>query len=264
MHRHENADVLLMSQSHGKIDRNILEMVQLMYRVSKKTAWGDEEHYIRKVFDGFRGGEMNVGEREYESKYFPFYKSHTKSDSSSEAYASDIVSFWKTKTMRFAMLFMFIGFSAIFYLGYDVYSADDKEVSQVSSQEIQMQTYKDLEAKFTQVEKKDTGLTAQVDSTNQQSSDQQKDNSSDLEPYSRFTIALAGSYRVKDKTHYILEAHQNGQVAFSITYEEIIAAGYEIEPLNSCAAYLTFKGVKRSITCQFAQVGISTALTSNN
>lgn len=95
-HRHTGADILLITQSYGKINAAIRDAVQVVYRCKKATAFGSNDKYIRKVQDGIRGEVVNISIREYEKKYFPLYKSHTKSnDSVQEAFASDIVPLWK-------------------------------------------------------------------------------------------------------------------------------------------------------------------------
>ena len=95
-HRHEGADVLLITQSYGKINQAIRDAVQVVYRCKKATAFGSNDKYIRKVQDGLRGEVVNTSIREYESKYFPLYKSHTKSNGAvQEAIAADIVPHWK-------------------------------------------------------------------------------------------------------------------------------------------------------------------------
>lgn len=95
-HRHEGADVLLITQSYGKISPAIRDLVQVVYRCKKATAFGSNDKYIRKVQDGLRGEVVNTSIRDYEPKYFPLYKSHTKSNGAViEALASDIVPLWK-------------------------------------------------------------------------------------------------------------------------------------------------------------------------
>lgn len=94
-HRHEFADVLLITQSVGKISTSIRDLVQVVYRVKKATAFGANNSYIRKVIDGYRGEVVNESVRTYNPKFFRFYKSHTRSDSAGkELAASDIKPIW--------------------------------------------------------------------------------------------------------------------------------------------------------------------------
>lgn len=77
-HRHTGCDVLLMTQSHGKVSKAITDQIQVCYRVKKATVFGNSDGYIRKVQDGVRGEVLSVAERKYEPKWFPLYKSHTR------------------------------------------------------------------------------------------------------------------------------------------------------------------------------------------
>lgn len=96
MHRHELADVLLITQSYGKVNRAVIDLVQVVYRCKKATAFGTSKRYIRKVQDGVRGEVVNTAVREYEAKFFKFYRSHTKSSKAAEELtAGDIVPLWK-------------------------------------------------------------------------------------------------------------------------------------------------------------------------
>ncbi|WP_431978288.1 zonular occludens toxin domain-containing protein [Pseudomonas aeruginosa] len=77
LHRHELADVLLITQSYGKINRAIRDLVQVVYRCKKATAFGTNDRYIRKVQDGLRGEVVNTSIREYQKQFYGFWKSHT-------------------------------------------------------------------------------------------------------------------------------------------------------------------------------------------
>lgn len=79
-HRHEGADVLLMTQSYGKVSKAIIDQVQVCYRVKKKTAFGDSTGYIRKVLDGVKGDVLSTAERTYEKRFFKLYTSHTRTE----------------------------------------------------------------------------------------------------------------------------------------------------------------------------------------
>lgn len=90
-HRHEGCDLLLLTQSYGKISKAICDQVQVCYRVKKKTVFGDSSGYIRKVQDGVKGEVISIAERTYEPRYFKLYKSHTRSEAAViEADARDV------------------------------------------------------------------------------------------------------------------------------------------------------------------------------
>jgi zona occludens toxin len=98
MHRHEFADVLLITQTYGKINQAVRDIVQVCYRVKKATAFGFNTKYIRKVQDGIRGEVVNTSIREYKSQFFKFYRSNTKSGAGVEMASQDIKPIWKNWT----------------------------------------------------------------------------------------------------------------------------------------------------------------------
>lgn len=116
LHRHELADVLLITQSYGKINRAIRDLVQVVYRCKKATAFGFSNHYIRKVQDGLRGEVVNTTERKYEKKYFTLYTSHTKSSKAAEELsANDIVPIWKRWPFKGAFICMILFVAMVTY-----------------------------------------------------------------------------------------------------------------------------------------------------
>lgn len=118
-HRHEGADVLLITQSYGKISKAIVDLVQTVYRVKKMTVFGRSDRYIRKVQDGVRGEVMSTVERVYEDRYYKLYKSHTRTLSAVlEADAKDISPAFR-KWYRASAIFLAI---ALLIVGRNVYA----------------------------------------------------------------------------------------------------------------------------------------------
>lgn len=98
MHRHEFADVLLITQTYGKLNQAVRDIAQVVYRVKKATAFGSNTKYIRKVQDGLRGEVVNSSIREYKSQFFKYYRSNTKSGAGTELASQDIKPIWKNWT----------------------------------------------------------------------------------------------------------------------------------------------------------------------
>lgn len=125
-HRHEGADVLLMTQSYGKVSKDITDSAQVVYRVKKMTAFGDDTRYIRKVQDGVRGDVLSTSERTYESRYFRLYKSHTRSVAAVlEADARDISPAFK-KWLRAGYAVIGLGTAALAFKGYAAFTSDEE------------------------------------------------------------------------------------------------------------------------------------------
>lgn len=132
-HRHEGADVLLMTQSYGKVSKDITDSAQVVYRVKKMTAFGDDTKYIRKVQDGVRGDVLSVSERSYESRYFRLYKSHTRSVAAVlEADARDISPAFR-KWLRAGYAVIGIGVAGLAFKGYAAFTGSDEPKAAVAA-----------------------------------------------------------------------------------------------------------------------------------
>jgi zona occludens toxin len=107
LHRHFVADVLFMTQSYGKLSQAIRDNIQIVYRLTKKIAWGQPNKYIRKVQDGIRGEVLNSNERTYNPAYFGLWVSQTQGGSGEEFGALDVKPLWQHWTFRGAAI-MFV------------------------------------------------------------------------------------------------------------------------------------------------------------
>lgn len=110
MHGHSGLDLILITQNFRKVHRDIRDMIQIMYAVSKLSALGLENYYARKVMDGYRGTVLNEDQRHYDKPYFQFYKSHTqKKGAVIEATSVDVKPIWKHWSFMGAALFLGLG-----------------------------------------------------------------------------------------------------------------------------------------------------------
>lgn len=234
MHRHELADVLLITQSYGKVNKAIIDLVQVVYRCKKATAFGTSKRYIRKVQDGVRGEVVNTSIREYESKYFKFYRSHTKSSKAAEELtAGDIIPLWKRWPFKGAAI------CALLVICMSIYNLNrepkhspppaPKVVHQV--QPVQESHPVAQVAKVPVVEAQPRGP-------------EQK-----LHPFQGLEMHLmAVMKRMKPQPDqpellgYIGLA-QNGQVVRKVSFDDLHQAGYEITYVSPSVVSLTFKGL---------------------
>jgi zona occludens toxin len=235
-HRHELADVLLITQSYGKINKAIRDAVQLVYRVKKATAFGKNDRYIRKVQDGLRGEVVNTQIREYESKFFPLYKSHTKSNKSAqEALANDVIPIWKRWPFRGAMLcFIFVVCSSIYNLTRDgKKSAPPKAVEHHQPAPSQTSKPETVAEKPKQEEAKPRGPAQK------------------MHPYEGLEMHLSAVLQGKryvdgQERNYLLgyiQIAQNGQPIRMVSFEDLRTAGYQIQYESPTVVSMTYKGL---------------------
>lgn len=231
-HRHEGADVLLITQSYGKINQAIRDAVQVVYRCKKATAFGSNDKYIRKVQDGLRGEVVNTQVREYESKYFPLYRSHTKSNGAVlEAMANDIVPLWKRWPFKGAAICAAVVAMLVTYQ----LTRDDKKVPQPTK-------LAPVVVEHVQIETE----TPPVDVAQPRGPEQL------IHPYQGYTMHLSALQRGRrtrqgddyptDYLNGYVTISQNGQPIRQVGFRDLEDAGYTIRFHSLTVISLEFKG----------------------
>lgn len=96
LHRHEGADLILMTQSYGKVSKAICDLVQTVIVLRKNSNLGSRRSYRREVRDGLTRASRigNPSIRHYKKEYFPLYQSYTRGGKG-EADTSDLKPLWR-------------------------------------------------------------------------------------------------------------------------------------------------------------------------
>lgn len=226
LHRHFVSDVIFLTQSYGKLSQAIRDNIQIVYRLTKKVAWGQTDRYIRKVQDGIRGEVLNTTERKYNPKYFGLWRSQTQGGSGEEFAADDIVPFWKHWTFKGAFVLLLVG-SVLFYNGI----THDRKKPPVSAQAVRHQS-QPSDSPHTQPLAVPRGP-------------QQK-----MHPFDGMTMHLAAVVQGKKTVNgqsvdylsgYVLIA-SNGQVVRQLSFDDLRLSGYEIAYQSPSVVSLTFQG----------------------
>jgi zona occludens toxin len=142
MHRHEGHDIVLVTQQVSQVDRDILRLCEFVYKCTKASSLGSSKRYLKKVYEGYRGSEVNREIREYDSSIFKFYKSHSHTDFKViEQNTADVKPFYKSYSMIFSVVCLISGCAIIFSSGFSskpkqVVEASGAEVAQPQVQEI--------------------------------------------------------------------------------------------------------------------------------
>lgn len=253
-HRHELCDVLLITQSYGKVCKNITDSVQVLYRVKKATAFGSNTSYIRKVQDGVGGEVVNTGIRKYEPQYFPLYKSHTKSsEAGQELSATDIVPFWRRWPVMGA------GLCALVLVGLLL---SGKTLNPMSS--AQASTVAAAAAVRPIVVASHLPPPppppVQLASVEQSKATSQISNKIASHPFEGLTIHITGFISSSTRWRYTFMADQNGQPAFTILQAHLEESGYIIQKLSPCSAKIIYQEkIAFYAVCDVARVGTGLA-----
>ena len=250
-HRHEFADVLLITQSYGKISAAIVDLVQVCYRVKKATAFGTNKSYIRKVLDGVRGEVVNESIRTYNPTFFRFYKSHTRSDSAGkELAASDIKPIW--------MRWPFLGAAVCLVLVLGILMFSNVKVNPISNAQsavasgprtvsgVTLEPYTPSSASAS-VRAQASPTSAPVRAPASPAVVHEPAPSS--HPFSNLRLHIVGYVQSGDRDRYSFSASQSGMHQFYVNSDELKESGYTVKRLSDCSALISFEKIRFYASC---------------
>jgi zona occludens toxin len=253
MHRHYNADVLLITQSSGKVSKAIVDLVQVCYKVRKAVALGKPDGYIRKVLDGVNGGEVAVSERKYQSQYFGLWRSHTQGMAVAEVKADDVAPFL-VKFKRFSRAFYAVTACVCVW----AFWPSDKPEKPVKPAAVPVHVVTKpgeiQPARFVDPAPVETKAPANIDSqakpmNGQTAGPPPVDPNETPDPYGSKGLHLTGRMSMGSRTLYSFAVSASGTRIADTTSDELTRAGYKWEPLAECMGVLRWKGVAKAITC---------------
>lgn len=271
MHRHEGADVLLMTQSYGKVSADIIALVQVMYRVRKNVALGSNKSYTRTVMDGPRGGVVAKSVRRYKAQYFPLYRSHTRSNSAvAEAAASDVRPLWRHPAL-IAGVVMIAG-GLFFALRNSPFSHHVKTppVPPSSISAVQAAYLADKKAHKAPPKPKTPPIPDHplkgfgvhivgylLPSPDQSYSSGELSGSSNASAhFAPVTVSVSKRGPVPVVPVYQFAVSQNGQIVFYESERQLQDAGYIVTPLSDCMVRLTWKKFSFYSVCDLPRLSV--------
>jgi zona occludens toxin len=266
MHRHESADVLLITQSHSKINRAIKELIQVCYKVRKNTALGSQTSYVKKVQDGLNGAVVNTSIRKYKPEFFKFYRSHTRGGGS-ELAAKDIKPIWQNWTfMGFGVCMLILvgmGLTGNLHAPWDAAHTSNKIVPPPVVSPVSAPVFQPSQAAFSSSL---SGSHVQpLPASQSQSVSQQKPvDVVHPHPFQSLTIHIEGHIHSYSKRMYLIALAQNGQLVQHINNMELIQAGYKFEPISDCTARVKYNDFEQVIVCDSPRVGLTMPTNTPN
>lgn len=253
-HRHELADVLLITQSAGKVSKAVMDNLQVVYRVRKATALGSEKSYIRKVQDGLRGDVVNETIRRYRPQFFKFYKSHTRSDGAgSELAAVDIIPFWKRWPVIGAGVCL-VG--VVYMLTFGHASLNPMKSAQASVQPLPAVDNRKVLPPPPGVVVPLPVVVAASDVPAVKTIAQAGKNVQS-HPFEGLSIHIIGFVENSKMWRYSFSADQNGQPVFMMTQDHLEQSGYKVEKLSECSARIRYNELAFFATCDIRSVGMA-------
>ncbi len=246
LHRHYNAEVLLMTQSFRDINQPIAQLVATMIKCRKADILGNADEYIRKVHAGYRGAVIQTDRRKYESKYFGLYKSNTQSSGSAESKAQDVSPFI-VKFRRFTWCFWVL---AIAYMAYAFWPQDDTSVwghktapaakKSTAAQPVHVQhaaAAPQAQQGPAQAPQQPAGTSATP------TAPEVKD------PLFGKLLHMTGDLSKQGRDQITFVVSSEGRRVFDLTSDDLVQAGYKVQRLANCMATVTYQSVVRPVTC---------------
>lgn len=245
LHRHESADVLLITQSYGKVSKSIIDLVQVCYRVKKATAFGRSKNYIRKVQDGVRGEVVNTSIREYEKKYFGLYKSHTRGGGQ-ELEAQDIVPIW--------MRWPFIGLALCILLFFGILFGTDISINPLKNGINKEAAARPVPVRVVEeVNGVVVSDTAAASTVVKHTTDEPG-----IDPYSGKNLHVIGAIEGARSRH-LFAVSQNGQIVSQVETADLVKLGYTVTAPTACAVRIEWQGSTRWVICDAPTVSVTSA-----
>jgi len=256
LHRHFNADVLLMSQRFRKIHPDISELCAILVRCRKADILGRADSYIRKVHAGYPGSVISTEERKYKPEIFPLYKSHTQGNSVAESGASDV----KPLTVQFRRLTWAVWLLAVPFVLYAFWPSSTEKRKPVTDEA----WYKALpppgqNGNAPQAQPSIDPFPAPAGANPDLGTAVAPPGVPD--PFHGKTIHLTGWIKLGARQVHTFTIADGGRRIFDLQLSDLERSGYTFKPLGECAGFLVFDGKPRPVTCDAPVLAVASPST---
>jgi zona occludens toxin len=237
MHRHFNVDVLLITQSSGKISTSIRDLVQVCYKVRKAVALGKTDEYIRKIFDGVNGGEVSTTIRKYKPQYFKLYRSHTQGQALDEQSADDVAPFL-VKFNRFKWFIIVCAFFACLYAFWPKEKPKPFTPAWLPAAVAEYKANPPTGPEF-RTPARPPGAASSPTS----------EAPPDLEPFRAQGVHITGWAKMGGRIIHTFAVSSGSFRLFPVTHGELEKSGYSFQALGECAGVLRWGEKVRTVIC---------------
>lgn len=251
LHRHYNADVLLMTQSFRDINQPIAQLIATLIKCRKADILGRKDSYIRKVHAGYRGAVIQTDEREYKSQYFGLYRSNTQSSGSAESGVTD-VNPMIVKFNRFKKFWLLLSVLLVVWAFWPDGEHDVWGRKVVPSPPVKPRV---LGPAPGAVETPVVASPAPAPAEPKPAEPQQATAApaeappQTKEPLFGKQLHVAGHLSKKEKSITLFIVSDGTRRMFEVTSEDLESAGYSVKRMANCMVTVKFEGVVRPVTC---------------
>lgn len=263
--RHFGVDVLLMTQRMRALDEDVAGLAEMHIRVRKAAFMGSANEYVRKVFAGYRGGEVSSDIRPYKPQFFGLYKSHTQGAAVIEAAASDVAPAnvkWRRLSRGMFLLSAVLAVCTVMWAMRDKPKPAPKQPVRTM-----VQKAPPLDSVPDQAARAVTPGAVPVNApppTVYQTVSWVKEAAPEYpEPMQDRGLHITGCVRMRSDSSCVVVVSQNGQRIFTTSDAELKKMGYGWRYVADCAAVVTWGNKARTIICDSPQVGVGVAGTQS-
>jgi zona occludens toxin len=264
VHRHYGFDIMFISALGSDIDRNVRNLIDNMFIATKLGALGMDKKYALRTYVKFsirppRNSMISERIRKYEPEYFPYYQSHTKSNSAvSEATMGDVKKFFHYKffwVMCFSFLLSF--FAVIFLISTHVLSGEDEiNDNPFNNKSVTMsQSLSGGQLNSVTMSQKSQSSKPQNNLVGMGSN---RRTESKYHPYDKLKLHVSGWSEFKEYgrnvKEYYFDVTKNGRYLFQLKLTDLRLAGYEVYIKGNCLVQLVFDSYSDFITCDIPAV----------
>ncbi|MEQ6436722.1 zonular occludens toxin domain-containing protein [Comamonas sp. w2-DMI] len=263
LHRHFNAEVLLMTQSFRDINQPIAQLIATLIKCRKADILGNKGSYIRKVHAGYRGAVIQTDEREYKKQYFGLYRSNTQSSGSAESGVTD-VSPLIVKFNRFKWAWLALSLVVLLWAFWPKADRDvwgRKKV--VPSPPVQPRVMGPAPgasvATVAPVSAPAPAPAAAAPAQSDQAADKSPASASSSgqadaaaqvkDPLFGKQLHVVGDLSKKGKSLVMFVVSDGARRMFEISSDDLQDAGYTVKRLATCMVTVKFEGTVRPVTC---------------
>ncbi|MDO6499243.1 zonular occludens toxin domain-containing protein [Photobacterium sanguinicancri] len=239
-HAHWGFDFIFLTQSDRKINRLIREDIEICIEVRKNRAVSENSYrrYVYYYGEGKKGGLIEQESREYESKYFKFYKSHTKSDGSvDEASVKDLKKWHQHWGLRIPIVLLVVGIFFAVRNMYQVFGDKPEDIAHASDVSQVERSVKPVRSPVVRpVNSNFKGL-----------------------PFGEFEIFIDGysdsSYIDKSGVYHVqkqvyFSASNQAKYELDLKLDDFYLAGYQVSVYGPCMVRLTYQDRTKLIYCR--------------
>lgn len=251
LHRHYNAEVLLMTQSFRDINQPIAQLIATLIKCRKADILGNKGEYIRKVHAGYRGAQIQQNQRKYESQYFGLYRSNTQSGGTSESVMTDvspmIVYFNRSKWAWLAVTICLVLWA--FWPDPEVGFWGDRKTPPASKPKAAAVASSLNQSAQSAAPQTPSGASKKPEAA-PATDEQAKTEADSKEPLKGKNIHVTGEVFKQGKHWYTFVVSDGTRRLFDLNSDDMKAAGYQVAYKAHCIAHLSWEGGgSRMVTC---------------